>query len=129
MPKLLADTIVNIADVTEEKLAGNSKYNGSKYNGNKYNGNQGNGGNRGGAIGTDNVIKVRIPAEGDEKEILSELSEIFGGFRGRVPVLIYLQNGKIVRTGPNGGVSGSIEFFDAVAEIVGRMNIKGRVIQ
>ena len=129
MPKLLADTIVNIADVTEEKLAGNSKYNGSKYNGNKYNGNQGNGGNRGGAIGTDNVIKVRIPAEGDEKEILSELSEIFGGFRGRVPVLIYLQNGKIVRTGPNGGVSGSIEFFDTVAEIVGRMNIKGRVIQ
>lgn len=99
MPKLLADSIVNIADVTEEKVTNHQ-----------------------------NAIKVRIPADADEKSMLNELPKVFGRFRGNIPVLIYLQNGKIVKTGPGGGVNGSLDFFDTVAEIVGRMNIKGRVM-
>ncbi|MGN0733299.1 MAG: DNA polymerase III subunit alpha [Emergencia sp.] len=108
MPKLLADSIVNIADVSDEKLEKPVKS---------------------APVPSKDAIKVRIPAEADEAAMLKELSSVFGSFRGNVPVLIYLQNGKIVRTGPGGGVNGSIDFFDTVAEIVGRMNIKGRVIQ
>ncbi len=108
MPKLLADSIVNIADISEENPEKPGKST---------------------PISSKDVIKVRIPAEADEGGMLKELSSVFGSFRGNVPVLIYLQNGKIVKTGPGGGVNGSIDFFDTVAEIVGRMNIKGRVIQ
>ena len=108
MPKLLADSIVNIADISEENPEKPGKS---------------------APISPKDVIKVRIPAEADEGGMLKELSSVFGSFRGNVPVLIYLQNGKIVKTGPGGGVNGSIDFFDTVAEIVGRMNIKGRVIQ
>lgn len=108
MPKLLADSIVNIADISEENPEKPGKS---------------------APISSKDVIKVRIPAEADEGGMLKELSSVFGSFRGNVPVLIYLQNGKIVKTGPGGGVNGSIDFFDTVAEIVGRMNIKGRVIQ
>ena len=108
MPKLLADLIVNIADISEENPEKPGKST---------------------PISSKDVIKVRIPAEADEGGMLKELSSVFGSFRGNVPVLIYLQNGKIVKTGPGGGVNGSIDFFDTVAEIVGRMNIKGRVIQ
>ena len=42
-------------------------------------------------------------------------------------MLIYLQNGKIVKTGQGGGIYPSIDFFDTVAEIVGRPNVKGKV--
>ena len=108
MPKLLADSIVNIADISEDNPEKPGKS---------------------APISSKDVIKVRIPAEADEGGMLKELSSVFGSFRGNVPVLIYLQNGKIVKTGPGGGVNGSIDFFDTVAEIVGRMNIKGRVIQ
>ena len=74
------------------------------------------------------AVKVRIPADGDEKQILQDLQLIFRAFAGDTPVLIYLQNGKIVRTSVQGGVHPTIEFFDTVADLVGRPNIKGRPI-
>lgn len=79
------------------------------------------------AAGEPEPVKVRIPQEADEKAVLAQLSGIFSAHRGNTPVLIYLQNGKIVRTGQGGGVYPSIDLFDTVAEIVGRPNIKGRV--
>lgn len=73
-------------------------------------------------------VKVRIPGEGDEKQILSELSRIFKEHRGDVPVLIYLQSGKIVRTGEKGGVRPTLAFAEEVADIVGNANVKIEVI-
>lgn len=74
------------------------------------------------------AVKVRIPADGDEKQILQDLQLIFRAFAGDTPVLIYLQNGKIVRTSAQGGVYPTIEFFDTVADLVGRPNIKGKPV-
>ena len=71
---------------------------------------------------------ILIPADGEEKQLLARLQQIFSDYRGDTPVLIYLQNGKIVKTGQNGGVYPVIEFFDTVAEVVGRPNIKGRPV-
>ncbi|MBR1996526.1 MAG: FKBP-type peptidyl-prolyl cis-trans isomerase, partial [Paludibacteraceae bacterium] len=44
------------------------------------------------------------------------LQLIFRAFAGDTPVLIYLQNGKIVRTSPQGGVHPTIEFFVTTTE-------------
>ena len=71
-------------------------------------------------------VKVRIPEAADEEESLAALREIFNRYRGNAPVLISLQNGKIVKTGQGGGVHPTIDFFDTVAEVVGRPNVKGR---
>ena len=70
----------------------------------------------------------RHPADADEKQVLQDLQLIFRAFAGDTPVLIYLQNGKIVRTSAQGGVHPTIEFFDTVADLVGRPNIKGRPV-
>lgn len=74
------------------------------------------------------AVKVRIPADADEKQVLQDLQLIFRAFAGNTPVLIYLQNGKIVRTSAQGGVHPTIEFFDTVADLVGRPNIKGKPV-
>lgn len=152
MPKLLADSVVSIDDV-EGLLAmdkesgaydrgrgqgrsaaagGSSGYNGNHgYNGSQPQGNYSQGsraGRAGGGFREPDPVKVRIPADADEKAVLSQLQQIFRDFRGDTPVLIYLQSGKIVKTSQNGGVRPLIQFFDTVAEIVGRPNIKGRPI-
>ncbi len=115
MPKLLADSVVGIRDV-EEKLNG--------VDSNKEMRPRSRSAERGGI----EPVKVRIPQQGDEKEILEQLRLIFGRHRGNTPVLIYLQNGKIVKTADGGGVHPTVEMFDTVAEIVGRPNIKGRPV-
>ena len=74
------------------------------------------------------AVKVRIPADADEQAMLNQLQQMFRDFHGNTPVLIYLQNGKIVKTSPQGGVHPTIEFFDTVAELVGRPNIKGKPV-
>ncbi|MBR4019768.1 MAG: hypothetical protein IKI99_00480, partial [Firmicutes bacterium] len=76
----------------------------------------------------ENAVKVRIPDGVNEKQVLQDLQLIFRAFAGDTPVLIYLQNGKIVRTSPQGGVHPTIEFFDTVADLVGRPNIKGKPV-
>ncbi len=115
MPKLLADSVVGIRDV-EEKLNG--------VDSNKEMRPRSRSAERGGI----EPVKVRIPQQGDEKEILEQLRLIFGRHRGNTPVLIYLQNGKIVKTADGGGVHPTVEMFDTVAEIVGWPNIKGRPV-
>jgi len=143
VPKLLADTIVEIHAVEEnmDLLKGDDRY-GSGYRQRQDNGYpaskapaaQGNPGS--GDAGTSgspqtapsDAVKVRIPADADERAMLNQLQQMFRDFHGNTPVLIYLQNGKIVKTSPQGGVHPTIEFFDTVAELVGRPNIKGRPI-
>ncbi|MDD6043966.1 MAG: DNA polymerase III subunit alpha [Eubacteriaceae bacterium] len=110
MPKLLADSVSDMNQVNENietDTVADKSIKGEKT--------------------AADAVKVRIPAGADEKKVLNRLAEIFAVYRGNFPVLIYLQNGKIVRTGPNSGVDCSMGFFDTVADVVGRMNIKGKV--
>ncbi len=107
MPKVLADSIVDINQVEEETQKEESR---KEKN-----------------VSTE-MVKIRIPESAEEGEILDQLKKIFKENHGNIPVLIYLQNGKIVRTGENGGVLPTIDFFDTVAEIVGRPNVKGRPV-
>jgi DNA polymerase-3 subunit alpha len=105
-PKILADAVTGIHDVEEKLTPSNPP-----------------------SPPIRDFVKVRIPAEADEQEVLKQLHQIFREHQGTCPVLIYLQNGKIVRTGQKSGVHPTLNFFDTVAELVGRANIKGRPIQ
>lgn len=134
VPKLLADTIVNIHAVEENMDLLNDD--GGRY-GNRYPSKTPVQQTPSKTTASRQVqksappqdaVKVRIPADIDEQAMLTQLQQIFKTFHGNTPVLIYLQNGKIVKTSPQGGVYPTIEFFDTVAELVGRPNIKGRPI-
>ena len=127
MPKLLADSVVGIREVEEklhidvkdpERGSGESQSRQARVESGS-----GDNGRR-----TREPVKVRIPQEGDEKAILRELQAIFREHRGDTPVLLYLQNGKIVRTAENSGVRPTVELFDTIAEVVGRPNVKGRPV-
>ena len=113
VPKLLADSIIDINRFDERKAVPIKRTTERKPE-------------KKDSLGE--VVKVRIPPEADEKEMLQELQKIFSNYRGNVPVLLYLQNGKVVRTGEKGGVYPSLEFFDTVAELTGRPNIKGKPV-
>ncbi|MEE0741662.1 MAG: DNA polymerase III subunit alpha [Emergencia sp.] len=125
MPKLLAESVVDVEHVEELLQENGSGYKSAE---NRKRANRGQQSVSPAAQNRQDAIKVRIPEEGDEKEILANLQRIFSSFRGNVPVLIYLQNGKIVGTGAAGGVHPTIDFFDTVAELVGRPNIKGKPV-
>ena len=117
MPKLLADSVVGIHDVSQhlqnEQAASSA-------------GRRTSGGRTQSPAGGE-TVKVRIPETVEEEAVLAKLQEIFRQYPGNTPVLIYLQSGKIVKTGEGSGVYPSIALFDTVAELVGRPNIKGRV--
>lgn len=131
VPKLLADTIVDIHNVEEnmDLLKSEQEHQGysNRYNAPRQEQIRTARPERAANLAQD-AVKVRIPADADEQAMLAQLQQIFREFHGNTQVLIYLQNGKIVRTSPQGGVYPTIEFFDTVAEIVGRPNIKGRPI-
>ncbi len=122
-PKLLADSVVDINRVEELLKEPSGRTGGYTKRA---------AGTKASAVpkstGGTSPVKVRIPGEGDEKHILSELSRIFKDHRGDVPVLIYLQSGKIVRTGERGGVRPTLAFAEEVADIVGNANVKIEVI-
>ena len=122
-PKLLADSVVDINRVEELLREPSGRTGGYTKRA---------AGTKASAVpkstGGTSPVKVRIPGEGDEKQILSELSRIFKEHRGDVPVLIYLQSGKIVRTGEKGGVRPTLAFAEKVADIVGNANVKIEVI-
>ena len=118
MPKLLADAVVDI-NMTEKNTDGHYEHRENRDTDSAEPEPQ--------RIRED-FVKVKIPADADEEDVLGKLHGIFRNYPGNEAVLIYLQNGKIVRTSPAGGVHPSIEFFDTVAEIVGRPNIKGKPV-
>ena len=69
-------------------------------------------------------VKIKLPAEGEESELLDDIGRVMKEHRGRIPVLIYLRSGKILGTPSGGGVRPTVEFAEAIADIVGNANIK-----
>lgn len=116
MPKLLADSIISLDDVTEDGKAvfDEGKKNTGAPEHNKYDYKR----------RSDAPVKVRIPKDADEKEVLEKIKSTISEHRGGVQVLIYLQNGKIIGTGNDKGVRPTLDFAEAMAEIVGNANIK-----
>ena len=69
-------------------------------------------------------VKIKISKDVNQDEILIKLEQIFAKYRGDVPVLIYLQNGKVIRTRDGAGVKPTTAFADEIGEITGYRNIK-----
>ena len=113
MPKILADSVINIDNVDDSKPEPPREYR-RREERPVQNHNE--------------AVKVRIPEDCNQQQVLNELQNVFRDNRGDAPVLIYLQDGKIVGTGEGMGVYPSLEFFDTVADIVGRPNIKGKPV-
>ena len=113
MPKILADSVINIDNVDDSKPEPPREYR-RREERPVQNHNE--------------AVKVRIPEDCNQQQVLNELQNVFRDNRGYAPVLIYLQDGKIVGTGEGMGVYPSLEFFDTVADIVGRPNIKGKPV-
>ena len=72
--------------------------------------------------GTPPRLKVRIPKDIDEKRTLQILSHVFHENRGRITALIYLQNGRIVKS--NTGIEWTEFLEEELKEIVGESNVK-----
>lgn len=125
MPKLLAESVVDVQTV-EEHLE-DLKFRGNRGAGR---GSRDQRNRREGQAKTPSTgagpkpVKVRIPKEGDEAQMLETLKAIFAAHRGEVPVILYLQNGSLVGTGQRAGVYPTDAFAEAVAEVVGNANVK-----
>ena len=68
------------------------------------------------------MVKIRIPADAREPRVLKQLEQIFREDQGDTEVLIYLQNGKIVRSSV--GVKMSDYLIEELNGIVGASNVK-----
>ena len=67
-------------------------------------------------------MKIRIPAGIDETEALYTLEGMFRVNLGETPVLVYLQDGKIVRSNTQVKVSESL--LGRLTELAGEDNVK-----
>ena len=94
MPKLLADSVVDMDEVREATAPAGP------------------------------MVKVRIPQDADEQRTLDDIDGIFKAHRGDVPALIYLKSGRIVRTGPGAGVDPSQILRAELELIAGAGNVK-----
>lgn len=70
-------------------------------------------------------IKIRIPKDVEEEEVLLHLDRIFAAHRGDRPVYIYRQSGTILKTGNDKGISSDDSLRDFLVALVGEGNIKG----
>lgn len=70
------------------------------------------------------IVKVRIPADVDEGATLESIHKLFRKNRGGATGLIYLQNGKIVRTDPRAGIEPSENLKSQLEAIAGPGNVK-----
>ncbi|MBR3147299.1 MAG: DNA polymerase III subunit alpha [Eubacterium sp.] len=74
-------------------------------------------------------VKVRIPQDSEESEVLSRIKEVIARYPGNTPVYIYLKSGRTIRTGSGGGVRPTAELLSDLGDIVLNRNVKyaGRV--
>ena len=79
-----------------------------------------------------NAVKLRIPQSGEgiaeagnlsEKEVISKISRIMRRYPGKVQVLVFLRNGKIMSS-QQSLVRPSLEFAEEMAELLGHANVK-----
>ena len=71
-----------------------------------------------------NAIKVRIPKDLDEQIILSRIDWLLGTHRGKSPLLIYKQDGKVIKTGKGKGIEPSDAIKEEFISLVGEENVK-----
>ena len=134
MPKVLADNIVLIDDPEVDKIAEfrNSSRSSGRSRQEDY--------DQYGYPGQDNIppaeqapdvqpVKVRIPQDSEESEMLSRIKEVIARYPGNTPVYIYLKSGRTIRTGSGGGVRPTAELLSDLGDIVLNRNVKfaGRV--
>ena len=111
-PKLLADLIINVDEIDRAgQVSGEDGV--GKATGKANDGVTGNSRQR---------LKVRIPQDMDEGQILRVLERVFLENPGDIQPLIYLQSGKIVRSSVNVDMTGYLK--EELNEIVGASNIK-----
>ena len=111
-PKLLADSIINVDEIDRAgQVSGEDGV--GKVTGKANDGATGNSRQR---------LKVRIPQDMDEGQILRVLERVFLENPGDIQPLIYLQSGKIVRSSVNVDMTGYLK--EELNEIVGASNIK-----
>ncbi|MCI5747357.1 DNA polymerase III subunit alpha [Eubacterium pyruvativorans] len=70
------------------------------------------------------LVKIRIPKNVNEKQMIAILTTVFADHPGDTPVMIYRQNGTVMKTGPGKGVSPSRELKRVLTEMAGRDNVK-----
>ncbi len=69
-------------------------------------------------------IKLRIPHDGDEEELLAKLAKVFHLNRGKSVVRIYKKDGSIIGTGKNKGLFYSYGLELTLVDILGKENVK-----
>ncbi|MFC2662663.1 MAG: OB-fold nucleic acid binding domain-containing protein, partial [Eubacterium sp.] len=69
-------------------------------------------------------LKVRIPENQDEKQMMKELADIFRNHARTQAALIYRKNHKAVRTGKNAGITISENLLEKLGALLGEENVK-----
>jgi len=69
-------------------------------------------------------VKVKIPFGEDGAAVLGRLNEVFARHRGQTEVLIYMPDGKIIKTKKYAGVDATDELADELVRMVGAANVK-----
>ena len=69
------------------------------------------------------ITHCRICGNLSEKEVISKISRIMRRYPGKVQVLVFLRNGKIMSS-QQSLVRPSLEFAEEMAELLGHANVK-----
>ena len=131
MPKVLADNVMRIDDPEIETLTKGGSY--GSYGSQRAPGSERDdvpASRESEDFGYVQPVKVRIPQESEETEVLERLKEVFAIYPGVTPVYIYLKSGRTIRTGNGAGVRPSADLLSDLGDIVGNANVKfaGRVV-
>lgn len=70
------------------------------------------------------TMKVKIPKDVPEKPTFEKIEKIFSENTGLIPVLIYMQNGSIIRTKSDMCVNGSEKLVSELTQLLGEENVK-----
>ena len=121
VPKLLADNIVPLEEA-EDVTRAEGRRDGAKRPAQDFVSPEPSAPRQKAHAPTGPMVKIRIPAGIDETEALYTLEGMFRVNLGETPVLVYLQDGKIVRSNTQVKVSESL--LGRLTELAGEDNVK-----
>lgn len=102
--KILADTIVDISEIASLSSAPSSK-----------------------SVATTapaNPVKLRLTDVEDQEQALNQINLMMKINPGKSPVLIYLKDGKIIKTNKSTGLKTSEELYRELVQLLGEGNVK-----